>query len=427
VLAAQLVGNAGYFAGVLLLARALHPAGRGTVAFITVTALVTAHLCTLGIPDASRVFAAQRPADQPVLLTNLMLATVVVGLAGAVAVAGVLLVLPGIRPAGVGTVELALLVGGTVATGLAGAGYAFFQGAGRFSEYTRVTALGPWLYAAALAGIWVAFGLTVARAALAWVVAQALAPAAILLVQARRSIGFGRPSRALMREAVGFGVRAWGGGLAYFLNARADQIIMGIISTEATLGIYAVAVNASEILFYVPAAAAAALLPAVARQRSGDGADPTLRVFRLLALTTLGTVLVAALLGPLLLPLLFGPRYQPSVVPFLLLLPSALGYAAMINFSNSLVASSAPGLSSLGPLVALSLQSALDFALIPPLGARGAGIAASVALLSGGAVAAIVYRRRTPFDWGALLPRGADVRRLQATARRLLRRTAPLA
>jgi O-antigen/teichoic acid export membrane protein len=45
----KIAGNAGFFVAVLILARALGPTGRGTIAFITVTALVAARLAGLGI------------------------------------------------------------------------------------------------------------------------------------------------------------------------------------------------------------------------------------------------------------------------------------------------------------------------------------------------------------------------------------------
>jgi uncharacterized membrane protein len=59
---AQIVGNAGLFVGLLLVTRALGPSGRGTVAFLTVTALVTAWIARLGVTEATVIFAAMHPA-----------------------------------------------------------------------------------------------------------------------------------------------------------------------------------------------------------------------------------------------------------------------------------------------------------------------------------------------------------------------------
>ena len=54
--------------------------------------------------------------------------------------------------------------------------------------------------------------------------------------------------------------------MTLLLNYRTDQILMGFISTQAALGVYVIAVNASEILLILPDAAATAH-PAGARTK----------------------------------------------------------------------------------------------------------------------------------------------------------------
>jgi O-antigen/teichoic acid export membrane protein len=419
LLGTQIIGNAGYFAAVLLLARALGPTARGQVAFITVTAMVTARCANLGLNEAVRVFAAQRPGDRPVLLSNLLLAVPALAAVAALVVCGALAALPGLRPPGIQDPQLVILGLATVVSALIAAGYSYLQGCSRFRPYGAVLACGPWLYAALLAIDWAAAGLTATRAAIIWVVAQAL-PVVVLFAACVRGIGLGAPSGPLRGESIRFGVRAWAGGFAHFLNARTDQILTALIASEATLGIYAVAVNASEMLFYLPTAAAAALVPTVARETRARGAERTLSVFRAVVLVTLVAIVVAATLGPVLIPVVFGAAYRGAVDPFLWLLPSALGFAASATFSSALVASGAPGLSSLGPTVALVSGIALDLVLIPAHGASGAAAAASAALLLGGAAAAGAYRGQTGFRWADLVPRGRDLRTLRLLGRRAL-------
>ena len=60
----------------------------------------------------------------------------------------------------------------------------------------------------------------------------------------------------------------------------------------------------------------------------------------------------------------------------------------------------------------------LDLLLIPRLGATGAAIAASAALLAGGAAAAVAYGMRSGLRPAALLPRRADVDLLASRAMR---------
>src|SRR5918998_6405203 len=70
---AQVLGNAGLFAAIVPITRELGPTGRGTLAFITVTAIVGATLSRVGVTEATTVRCAQEPPVRPVLLTNLIL------------------------------------------------------------------------------------------------------------------------------------------------------------------------------------------------------------------------------------------------------------------------------------------------------------------------------------------------------------------
>ena len=167
--------------------------------------------------------------------------------------------------------------------------------------------------------------------------------------------GIARPRLALLGESFRFGARAWIGSLARFLNFRVDQIMVAFLATEATLGIYAVAVNCSELLLYVPGAVAGSSSRSSPSPAAEHGPRRTLHVVRGVILLTGASTLVAALVGPWLLPILFGSAFQASVMPFLLLLPGALGFVFMSIFSSGLIGSAPPGRSSLGAIVALPL------------------------------------------------------------------------
>jgi O-antigen/teichoic acid export membrane protein len=406
---AKVLGNAGFFVAVLMLARALGPTGRGTIAFITVTALVAARFAGLGLGEATTVFVARRPEARGALLANAV--TFMLGgaaLAAAVACVG-LIALGDDRPAGVGPAELTVLACATLVLAVGEAGYFFLLGCRRIKQVALITASVSWIYPALLLFVWSTVGLTVLRAAVAWTVAESVRALAYLSRSAR-GVELRRPERPLLVEALRFGSRAWVGSLARFLNFRTDQILMGLLATEAALGVYAVAVNASEVLLYLPAAMATALLPVAAGTEAGLRAEQALRAFRSAAVVTAAAALVAAVLGPVLLPAVFGEPFEASVTPFLWLLPGALGFAATAVFSNALVAASAPGWSSVGPIVSLVIGIALDVVLIPRYGASGAAAAASVAFLAGGFAALLTFRRRSPFAWRLLFrPRRDDL------------------
>lgn len=416
------MGNAGLLVAVVPIARELGPSGRGTVAFITVTAIIAATFARLGVTEATTIFCARRPAQRPALLANLLLSVSAAAFVAALVVCGTLELVPRLRPPGIRDAELAVLAGAMFASGLADAGYMFVLGCSRFRLHALVTATSAWLYAGTMWLLAVTGEITVVHATLIWVVSQA-AKAIVLLVASARAEGLGRLDPGLLRESVAFGVRAWAGTLSTAFNERIDQVIVALLATEAVLGIYATAVNAFDVLLYLAAAAATAMMPLVARADPALRAGRVLGAFRAVSLVTVLGIALAAAAGPELIRLVFGTGFHDSAAPFLWLLPGALGFAALSLFSSALVASSAPARSSAGPFVSLVVGIALDFVLVPPLGATGAAIAASAGLLAGGAVALVLYRRLSPFTVRALIkPQRGDADLLRALAQPLRRR-----
>ena len=417
--ASSIVGAAGFFVAALVLARALGPSGRGSVAFITVTALVVARVAKVGLGQATSVLAAQRPGARPMLLSNLLAFSLATSLVVGGLVVGGLHAL-GAEPVGDSRTQSAILMAGIVAASLVDDN--FLIGCGRLREAAAISAGGGWLYAASLAVAIATVGLSVDAAVIAWVAAH-LTWAVVLAVVGLRTAGLGPPSPRLLAESVRFGARAWLGSASLFLNARLDQILVGLIASDVALGLYAVAVNGAEILLFLPTAIATSLLPAVARDAALTSVERTLRTFRAAAILTLASIVGAAALGWLAIPLVFGSDFGDSVGPFMWLLPGALGYTALSIFSNALLASSAPGSSSFGSSAALGAGLALDLALIPAFGASGAAAAASAAFIVGGATVAILYRKRTTgFGWDELAPTFDDVRFLRLVASRALAR-----
>jgi O-antigen/teichoic acid export membrane protein len=414
---AQILGNAGLFAAIVPITRELGPTGRGTLAFITVSAIVGATLARFGVTEATTVSCAQEPRLRPVLLSNLILWVGLASSCTAAFICGGLALAPGLRPPGLGGAELAVLGAAVVASCLADAGYMFVLGCSRFRLHAAVTIAAAWLYAGTVGLVSLVGELTVVRAGLIWVSFQ-LVKGIVLLVASVAAEGLGRPSVRTWRASLAFGARAWVGTLSTAFNERVDQILVALIASEATLGIYATAVNGFEILLYPAAAAATVILPLAARAYPERRAEQVLGAFRSVALLTVAGGVVAAALGPWLLPLLFGSAFSPSAEPFLWLLPGALGFVALAIFSNALVASSAPALSSAGPLVSLALGVILDFALVPSFGAAGAAAAATAGLLAGGVTALVLYRRLAPFATRALVvPERRDLELLGAMTR----------
>jgi O-antigen/teichoic acid export membrane protein len=421
LLAARVVGATGFFVAAVIMARSLGPTGRGTFAFVTVVALLLARLASFGIGGATIYFAARRPSERARILGTNAGFVAVSGAAAIGLVAAFLFLVPGARPAGLTTELIWLMIPGTILVCLVEWGLSFLLGARLLRAQTVAMGFGPWLYAVALAAAALLGDLDVERAAAAWVV-SGLAWVTLIAVLSIAATGIAFPSLPLLVESVRFGVRAWAGGLARSVNTRVDQLLMAYLSTQAALGVYAVAVNVSEALQYLPGAVAMAFAPAVAATAARDRLERTLRTFRGALLITLVTIPPAMAIGAVLLPVVFGEQFRASIVPFLILAPGAIGFLVMRVFSSAIMGAALPGRSSMPAIAALVTGVVLDLLLMPPYGATGAAIASTAAFAAGGLAGIVLYRACDRFALRELAPGRVDAQLILERSTRALGR-----
>ncbi len=416
LLFANVVSAAGFLVGTLVLARSLGPSGRGVIAFFTVSALIGSRLVGMGVTDATAVLAARWPERRATVLGTTVGVTLVQGVVGGGLVAGALALMHGFISREITTTVLLALAGGIAANTLTGTAAGYLRGCGRLTSLAVITASLGWTYAVGYIALWLVSGLTVLSAALAWV-GFSLVISIAALATAVRVGGIAAVDLPIAREALSFGRRAWVGSFAELMNARADQVIMGYITTTTVLGYYAIAVNVAEVLLYLPYATSTALLPSVLRARRDLVAAQTLVVFRRLLLLTSASSLAALAIGAPLIPVLYGAAFDHSVVPFVLLVPGAIGFAALTVFETALLAIGSPGRASASMAVALVVGVVLDFALVPRFAADGAAAAATAAFFASGLAAIVLFHRRNPFPWREAVPGGSDVRAMFDLAR----------
>ena len=416
----QVIGNIGFFVAVLILARGLGPSGRGVVAFCTVFALIAAEVTNLGVPTATTYAVARDEPSRGQLLT----ACYTFGFALSAALAGIAVLVLSVVPARPSFIDPKLLLlvwAGAITSAVLESGYGFLMGCQRFNQTFIFGSVAPWLYATLLLAQRSIGELTAVRAVLFWVVARGVA-ALLMFGASLRLARPGLPNVSTAIRLLSFGLRAWPSSVGRFVNFRVDQIIMGFLAAEAALGIYAVAVNVSEILLYLPSAVASALIPSVAMGLPRTHTAEILTNFRKTLCLTLLALGGSLLFSPVLIPLVFGSAFQGSVLPFVILSFGSVGYTMSAIFSSTTLGLGSPVRSAAGPLVALVVGVILDFALIPPAGANGAALATTAAFLAGGVAAAAVFRRLHPFELRQLVPTARDVRDLASAARSRLPR-----
>ena len=407
LLLGQVAGNAGFFASSLIIARALGPSGRGAIAFFLASTFLAAYVGRVGFENAASVFAAREQDRQGVVLTNVLLFTVPSSVLAGATLAFAMILLPSGLPPSLDDAALVAIAAAAVATAFHDVGLAFLLGCRRFAAYALGFGAGPWVYCAILLALAAGPGLDIRRVILAWI-GYRFALGVLLVAVSARAVRPKAPDLPLMRQMLGYGLRGWPGTISAFLNLRADQWLMGFISTEAQLGAYAVAVSAADPLLYAPIAAAMALLPVASASRDGR-TETALGTVRALLVVTATGIVVAVVLGPTVIPALFGSGFEVSVTPFLLLLPAPLGFVLLATFGSALRGAMAPGRAAAADVTAAAVGLTLNLVLVPRHGASGAAAAASISFIVGGVYAMLAYRRLAGFDLRRLRPGRADL------------------
>ncbi len=214
-----------------------------------------------------------------------------------------------------------------------------------------------------------------------------------------------RLSLRAWRALVGYSVWTWVLSLAILLRNRADSLILGRLTNPATLGFYSLgseiaALPTTELI--EPLCRASFSGFAAARNSGDDVRETFLRLIGFAAMVTLPAGLGLSLIAAPLVRLALGPGWE-AAVPVLAVL--AIAGTMMVFGHLSLNLMSAHGL--MGRLVGLTALGAamrvgLLLALVPPYGALGAAVAASIAIGIEQALTVLIALRRFQVGLAAL-------------------------
>lgn len=405
-------------ANVIVIGRALGPAGRGGVAFLTTVGFISSWLSTLGVDQSVSNIGAVRPAARRALAGNSVLLAALFGGAAAMIVLLGTLLFPSLQ--GGASRELLTLVMANVPLlvlqiylrQLATAQYHFSVG--------NLTELFPAVVNVVVNSLLYLLGyLSVSSAVITWLVGQAIGTLWLCWYMEARLSGFGRPDISLARESIRFGLRAHTSHTMNLGNYRADQWIMGILSTPQQLGLYSVAVSWSEALFMIPQALMQIQRPDLSRAHREHAAQRVTPILRLSLLVTAGLCAALIAAAPILCVAVFGPDFAGSIVSLRIVALGAFGIVALKLLGSALTAQGQPLRESLAVGTTFVSVLALDLLLIPGLGGRGAAIASAIGYSLGGLAVAAIFCMTMGVKFTALIPTWATVRDIWGLARNL--------
>lgn len=289
-----------------------------------------------------------------------------------------------------------------------------FQGVEDFFSFNLTLSLQPALCLLAIA-ICVLAGLPATHAVGAYTVASVLASILVGL-RLRKRLPLELPGSPFpVKEALKYGAKSHLGSILSFLNYRVDLFLLNMLTTPATAGIYAIALQISERIWMLSQAVSAVLLPRLAsvsgqKERS---AAITAIVSRATMLATAALVAFAALVGPWVIGIVFGERYRPAYAPFLVMLPGILAGSCVRILSAEFSARGRPELNTYMAMLVLAVNVPCNILLIPRYGAVGAALSSSIAYTFNLAVRLAMYRAFTGHPiLSVLVPTRSDLRLL---------------
>lgn len=327
-------------------ARALGPTGRGELAVIMLWAALISVIGMLGVPSACTYYVAHWPERRDALAA--FFHRVMVWQSLAMTAASALLLWWLHR-----RLHLPTMLTYEYASWAAGANvvlYAvcYLQGQGDFKRFNIIRAVGGGLPALPMIALAFSLRLTPTEAGAAYLI-PTWAAAGLGYRWLRKDQGTTdqRPLTASERRTVlSYAWRSMGSYSTLNLNANADQLIVGLLGSISSLGIYNVAASASSPLPSLITSIGVVGLPTVARMTGQARTIATWAVLRQTAYPVAMLTPAFAALLPWLIPLFYGGHYRSAILPAELLLIGAV-FSALASVTDDLLrANGHPGFSS---------------------------------------------------------------------------------
>lgn len=367
------------FAASVVLARAIGPANRGLLGLMVSASELTLAVVGVGLASAVLYLASSRPAAARKLLGNSLLYAAAVGLVLLPIFVVVRAPLADLVAHGSGG-RTWLLVAAFVPLLLVDATFQSLMLARlRFGLYNACLVGARAGYLLGVVVLVLLGGLGVTGGLLALMIGSLT-----MTVCAALALGTGGvPSldRPLFRRMLGYGARVQVGTIFQIAFFRLDVVILQSFVTLKEVGHYVVAAAVAELVVQLSTAFQLSLFPLTSHADVPDAerAMTTANAVRNHGILAAAATAANVLAGPLLILFAYGPAFDASVAPMLILLPGMWFVGTGMVIAADLRGRGRPGTASLLGGATLVVVVALDLALIPPLGTIGAALASLLA------------------------------------------------
>lgn len=394
----------------LIGARALGPAGRGDLLIVVLWPPVIAMIAGLGLPTAYRYWIAKEPQRTSSLFSNAIIYTAIVGVIGVIVADLAVPYLVGERSPQVMTL-LRIYQINILPALMMDLMLGMLEGTRRFGWAGASRTIFFVVQASGFALLWFAGHLTVTTGMVVMMSAQASAMGLALTAVLRQMRPGWKPSWSEFKRSFHYGVRDYPGGVADYTTLRLDQMMLGGMASNVSIGLYVIAVRLSEVTTLAANAIAAALMPEVAASTEREQAEALWsRSLRLTIYMDIILLVPLWLGAPYILRVLFGPSFEPAAPAFRWLLLAAAAWGLGSIVISGLRGFGHPGLSAMARFSAAIVTAVALLILLPRRGITGAAIASMIgySVMLGVALFSFMRKRQLRLR-DCLLPRRQDI------------------
>lgn len=393
----------------IFITRLLGPEGRGVYAVFNANSEFLALLFGFGMGSVITYFASNRqiPTDKLLGLSLTALAT------GSVLVAIVLVVLPRVGlqfpvfPEGYGSSWFRVYLLVTFTLGVASATLSgFLNGWQCFGETNLAKVFTATLFLAATLGLYAGGGAgtvyrntaTVLAISLAVGLGNALLLLRFFLRNVREGIRVSLAGEAEIGIAGRFVYLVYLSELINFFNYRLDIWLVEYFQTSYQVGLYSLAVSASQLLWLIAVPITVVLLPHL---NNPDSQSESRRLFLFYSRVTFNLTLIAGVtlfaFADRLTPLIYGAAFRDSIPSLRILIVGAVFSALAKVLSVYVLTRGLIGHNVVAVTAGVVVTLVLDLLLIPRYGIEGASLATTLSYSVILLVLMLVLRRKLDF------------------------------
>ncbi len=401
----------------MITARALGPAGRGAFALLHTTPDLITSFVLLGIVQTNVCFVSQGILPVRRMLGVSTAAALFQSAAGFLlfAVAALFWKEQFFGNSGLPLVAMSAAL---IPLGIFQAHWSSLLGA--LKQFTRLAflrAMAPFLLVLGYILLLVVFRLGVSGGLMAVLLSSAVV-VSLMLTSLGRYAGRRRntpdtPAEGLCdgfwKRYLTYGIKLHASALMWFLIIKVDIYMIKYFLDIESVGYFALASSLAEKLWLVTTSANTVLLPSLA-----SIADPRERAImaakasRQITIVLLPFFLLGIFLGRPLIMILYGAEFEPSAVPFVILLGSTLVQAHRSITASFFESSDLALLNVATRAAAFLLKVILNVLLIPALLMQGAALSSLVAYSFEWYLGTRVFLRRNGLGWRDSIPAAPD-------------------